>query len=198
MQCRILLLPLALLCLVGRADAGPIITVDENGTGFVQNGATVTPLPVALKQDPGPGGLPGVLTYKLPFAGTQGDVGLFGPPGPPNGEFSDVVRFNGDGTLIFYSDTPPFDSIADTPTPPLAFYQNTAIALEIGPEGNNGAFYTPLSGQPGFDPSGPTYHFVSDGSAVPIPEPASLALFGLGGAALAGWGAWRRRRQAAA
>jgi hypothetical protein len=42
--------------------------VDEFGNGIGVIG------PGFLAPDPGPGGLPSVLTYILPFAGTQGDV----------------------------------------------------------------------------------------------------------------------------
>jgi hypothetical protein len=63
--------------------------------------------------------------------------------------------------------------------------------VEVGPEGNNGAVYTPTAGQPGFDPSEPTYHFISDGSAV-VPEPASIAILGAGFVGIA-FIVWRRR-----
>src|SRR5438874_12945959 len=124
--------------------------------------------------DPGPGGLSPVLIYTLPFLGVQGDVFLtdadFG--GAP----LDVIRFNGDGTLIFYSDNiGGFDAPADTSGPPTVLYTNRVSIPEIGPEGNNGAFYTPTESNPGFGPLAPSYNFVSDGSAVP--EPGTLTLF---------------------
>jgi hypothetical protein len=124
--------------------------------------------------------LSSVLIYTLPFAGVQGDVLLtdadFG------GAVLDVIRFNGDGTLIFYSDNiGGFDAPADTFGPPAALYSNRIVIPEIGPEGNNGAFYTPTASNPGAGPLEPSYHFVSDGSVVP--EPGSLALLGVGLAA---------------
>jgi hypothetical protein len=62
---------------------------------------------------------------------------------------------------------------------------------EIGPEGNNGAIYTPSPGQPGYDPGFlPTYNFVSDGV---VPEPGTAMLLALGGPALVA-AAQRRRR----
>src|SRR5437867_532860 len=82
------------------------VTVDENGNGVGTLG------PGFLAPDPGPGGLPSVLTYDLPFAVTPGDVFLF-----DGLIFLDVIRFNNsaddgivlatDGspfTLVFYSD----------------------------------------------------------------------------------------------
>lgn len=182
------------LCLGAPAFAAAIITVDENGNGFFQNGSSVSPLPFKLGPDPGPGGLASVLTYSgLPFAGTQGDV-LLTDPGTG---LNDVIRFNGNGTLIFYSDNvPTFDGIGDTPSPPAAFYRNNITILEVGPDGANGATFTPLPGQPGFDPSlMPTYVFVSDGVAAPtpIPEPASLTTLLACGVAIAGLLRWTRR-----
>src|ERR1051326_2036216 len=50
-----------------------LIAVDENG--HIQFNGSLGPAGV-LAADPGPGGLPSVLTYALPFTGTQGDVFL--------------------------------------------------------------------------------------------------------------------------
>lgn len=179
-------------------------TVDENGNGLVTNtDGAVVPLRFALQTDPGPGGLTNVLTYSLagPPGLTAGDVLLQEGVG---GLILDVVRFNPtetcvDGTtgcLAFYSDNVDgVDSLADTPSPPGSFQTNTVTIVEVGPEGNNGATYTPVTGQPGFvaGAAGPvTYNLISDGSAVP--EPASLAILGFG---LAGLGLARigRRRK---
>src|SRR5258708_2483757 len=87
-----------LFCLCGPAFAAPIITIDENGNGFSLNGSSVQILPAHLGPDPGPGGLASVLIYQLPFAGTQGDLTSVA------NDTGDVLRFNGNGTVIFYSD----------------------------------------------------------------------------------------------
>ena len=172
------------LLFIGTAFAqGPTIAFDENGNGAFGPGF--------LAPDPGPGGLNSVLTYNLPFAGIPGDVLLHDANEAGNPVF-DVLRFNGNGTLLFYSDNVDgADALADTPAPPSAFYPNQVNLQEIGPEGNNGAIYTPLPGQPGYDPGFlPTYNFVSDGV---VPEPGTAMLLALGGPALVA-AAQRRRR----
>src|SRR5690242_1976361 len=78
---------------------GITITVDEFGNGSILLTAPI-PLPSKIGDDPGPGGLSNVLIYGLPFAGVQGDV-LLNDPGLG---VLDVIRFNGNGTLAFYSD----------------------------------------------------------------------------------------------
>ncbi len=148
---------------------GIVITIDENGNGINTLG------PGVLGNDPGPGGLNNVLIYRLPFQGLQGDVLLL-----DGAVFLDVLRFNGDGTVIFYSDNVDgVDAIGDTPGPPGAFYQNIVRIPEVGLEGGDGAVYTPTEIQPGFAAQFlPTYVFISDGTAAP--EPGSMGLLALG------------------
>jgi hypothetical protein len=169
------------LILSTQAGAAPIL-VDENGAGIGTLGQGF------FSNDPGPGGLNGVLTYALPFAGVQGDVLLV----DPGGLVGDVIRFNGNGTLLFYSDIVVGDikdAPADTPTAPLALYANQIAVNELGPlDSANGASYTPVLGQPGFDASLPRYFFASDGG---LPEPSSITLLGLGALGFAV--AFRRR-----
>jgi hypothetical protein len=110
---------------------------------------------------------------------------------------SDVIRFNpnqvgpggGLGTLVFYSDNlDGVDSLADIGLP-TAFYANQVLILEVGGEGDNGAVYIPVAGQPGFvaGAGAPVeYHILSD-----VPEPAT---FGLLGIALMGLAGIRRMR----
>jgi hypothetical protein len=172
------------------------VTVDEYGVGTLTNTITgeVTALPFAIAPDPGPGGLPAVLTYTLPFAVIPGDVLMTEPGGAG---IQDVLRFNGT-TLAFYSDNlDGFDSLADTATPPVALYTNLVTIAEVGPEGNNGAFYTPVGGNPGSGSTIFTYHFISDGHNTelggPVPTPAAATA---GAALLSLLGLGRRRRRA--
>jgi hypothetical protein len=173
-------LPL-LIALCGRASATPasgLITVDEFGVGTIQGPGGTHSLVSHIGQDTGPGGLNNVLIYDLPFHTVPGDVLL-----TDGGVFLDVLRFNPDATLVFYSDNlDGFDAPADTPGPPTAFYQKFISIPEVGTEDNNGAFYTPGPGDPGFHEERipVVYHFISDGNNV-APEPCSLSLLGLGG-----------------
>jgi len=91
----------------------------------------------------------------------------------------DIIRFNGDGTLIFYSDNiDGFDALADTPSPPFGLYANNITLTEVGPEGSNSAVYAPTAGQPGLGVVAGqpvTYVFLSD-----VLEPGTMFLLGCG------------------
>jgi hypothetical protein len=187
-----------LLSSYASAQFSVTITVDENGHGTLTNtNGFFRTLPFAVIPDPGPGGLPAVLTYDTlnPPGLVSGDVLLQ----DPNGLVLDVVRFNaneptpsGMGALLFYSDNiDGFDSLGDTPSPPLQLYANNITIPEVGSESINGAVYTPTAGQPGFvaGAAGPvTYVLMSD-----TPEPASMTLLGIGAVGLVGY-ALRRKK----
>jgi hypothetical protein len=149
----------------------PLITLDEFGKGFF-NG---TPLPSSIQADPFSG--MATLTYNLPFPGVPGDVLLT----EPSGVLSDILRFDGNGRVFFFSDreptdTPPFDPADVNQFPPPVAAFPIITLLENGPEGNNGAFYNPAGGLPGDNSAGASYHFISD-----VPEPGAGLLLSLGG-----------------
>jgi len=144
--------------------------------------AKVTNLSFTVTSDPGPGGQGSVLRYTLPAisAPAAGDVKLQVPPAGPG--ISDVLRFGPSNVLYFYSGGDPnvsHNSTADVGLPG-SFNANSFT----GVRGNPIFTYTPTVGQPGFDPGGfvVTYNFITEVS--PVPEPASLMVLGLGGAAL--------------
>ena len=157
------------------------IQLDENGNGSITVvGGSTTPITGTLQQDPGPGGEPSALTYVLGAPGlTAGDLLLTDPA------LDDAIRFNAAGSggnpnylssVVFYSsDVGGLDSLADTLTPPSAFYSNSVTLPEVG----GGIQYTPLSGEPGFVP-GSTVTYSITSSVATVPEPTSL-LTSLGG-----------------
>jgi hypothetical protein len=176
------------------AQSTATITLDELGNGTITTGISF-PTAGQLLADPGPGGLSSALTYNL-----------LGPPGLVAGDLiilepglttvSDIVRFNPQGTggnnaypasVVFYSDNlDGADALADTGFPTALYINNTAT-IEVGPEDNNGVFYTPTATQPGFITGFvTTYHFISD-----VPEP-SVGMFVI--AAIAISAARRRQR----
>jgi hypothetical protein len=165
-----------------------IITVDENGNGFIGTNA----LPFGVGTEPFSG--LSTLFYTLPFQGNRGDVVLFDIPG----QTADLLRFDGNFKLFFFSDADaanPPDALADfvgafpSPFPAPAL---TLVFPETGPEaGPNGLFgYNPGINDPGYNTTGPTYNFISD--AAVVPEPGSLALLA-GGLGVFGFRCWRRR-----
>lgn len=179
-------------------------TVDENCHGTLNGFGGPVAEACGFQNDPGPGGLSGVMTYDLinPPGLVSGDVLLtdadFG------GAVLDVIRFNatevgpggGTGSLVFYSDNiDGFDAGADTFGPPTALYANQVTLAEVAlAGGGDGAVYIPVAGQPGFvgGAAAPVeYHFVSDGT----PEPATLTLLGTGVAGL--MGLFRKRKMSA-
>ncbi len=173
----------ALLACFALSAPATTISLDENGHGTI-NG---TPLPfTATGTNPVLPFQTPVLIYTLPFPGVSGNVELLtGTPLVPEAE----LQFTGSSSVIFYSKAGGTD-LADRYSPPIFPFPvpNTVRLTETSP----GMFlYTPTSGQPGFDSSGPTYDFIV--STATVPEPASVALLLFGGAALVVLGIRRRK-----
>ena len=161
-----------------------LLTVDENGNGTLVSPFVSGPLalPSSLAQDPGPGGLAGALTYSLlnPPGLVIGDVIL-----TEGGVMGDLLRFNSNGTLVFYS-LPGEGTLADIGFP--TAFQTNLVSFAEGLDGT--FFYTPSAGQPGFVAGAAvpvSYRFISDS----VPEPTTIFLFGTG---LAGVIARKRRK----
>lgn len=171
------------------AQASPAtISLDANGNGTVDG----TPLSyTATGTAPTPPFQTPVLTYTLPFSGTAGIVELMTPGiAPPVPE--DELQFTGSGTVIYYSQVPGPD-VADKYSPPIfPFPQPNTVQLQ---QTSPGLFaYTPTSGQPGYDMSGPTYDFIPAGVTSTVPEPSAVAVTLLGLIALSLGTFFRRLR----
>lgn len=153
----------------------PIYTLDERGAGTLTVLSNTTTLSFTVAPEP----ISGIstLVYTLPSVTAPGDILLQEVPGGPP---SDILRFDGQGRVFFFSDgIDGIDGLADVLQLPAPIAPNLMF-MEVGPEGGlNGYWgYTPVAGQPGFDPTKPgaVFNFISD-----VPEPTATALAGLGG-----------------
>jgi len=194
---RYVLLVLSLI-LCARVSHAQTLTInfDEFGNGSIQPPAGGSiPLQslgnITDPFDPGNGLKP--LGYNI-GASLGGVVPINGDmivQEPAIGTVSDVVRWF-QGLLMVYSDLP---EVGEIPVPPAdvglpqQFQSNAIVVNETGPEsGPNGVFgYNPGFTGPGALSAPVIYNFTSDYA---VPEPASVALFGLA----AGLMLLRRRR----
>ena len=155
------------------------LTVDENGNGLYCVNGTCVPKPGFTGTDPTGGVTGNVLMYNLPAAIlTPGDVVMLesvGVGADVSAVESDVLRFyqpaSGPGILIFYSDQDdPVLSLADTGLP-TTLLSNVTLISEVGPEGDNGATYSPSGPEVGRLDAATNYVFISDS-----PEPSTVVL----------------------
>ncbi len=192
LQIRTLALLILLALIAGSVSAQNFnITLDEYGNGTL-NGNSLSFSPSAVETT-----FSGqaTLMYQFPFPVVRGDLVL-----TEGTYFSDIVRFDDNsagGVAYFFSDPAEPGEIpvplADTGIPPLSPIPPVFVP-EVGPEGNNGAFYL-ANGGPGSALVGGSivpvnYTIVSDGVAVP--EPSALALLGAGSLLMLGF-RWRKR-----
>lgn len=153
---------------------GAILTIDEAGDAYFTPSQM---FPHTMATDPSSGIT--TLQYTLPFAGVAGDL-LLDDPG--SSQVSDVLRFDGNYHVYFFSEVEPGQSqLADVGLPSTYLTPNVTVS-ESGTEGVfTYAYYTPTAGEPGFKPAAPTmeYYIVSD-----VPEPSVMMLGSFGGALL--------------
>jgi hypothetical protein len=164
---------------------GAILTMDEAGNAYF---TPSQPFPHSMGTDPISGMT--TLEYSLPFTGVAGDVLL----ADPSGQASDVLRFDGNSDVYFFSLVEPGQNqLADVGLP-RAFITPNVTVTELGTEGvSTYAYYTPTAGQPGYKPAAPgmEYYIISD-----VPEPSTLLLGALGGGLLLIFNSRRRAKSA--
>jgi hypothetical protein len=192
------LITICLVCVLLTAAVsqgqGMVISFDENGNGDVDG----TPLEWGTGISPYGG--PSTLYYILPFTQsfTPGDILVLEPMildvaavAVAAPVISDVLRFDNvqDYTggpitcrVYVYSEMEADGTerdMADTGIPTVLM-SNWREMYEVGDEGFNGVTYQPpTNDDPGWMPVGVTYNFTSD-----VPEPATIALLGLGALSL--------------
>lgn len=171
------------------------ITIDENGNAASSNpGVLGAPVSQGLVPDPTFGITGPVVLYSLGDIALQGEVIITEPSASATLVVSDVIRFvqltPGINRILFYSDNADGgDALADTGLPTQTFGTNPQTLMEVGTEGDNGAFYHPTANQPGFITGlDVTYHFISE-----VPEMNTIvAGFAVAGMVVFRFG-WRAR-----
>ncbi len=154
------------------SQVNQVVTLDELGHGYLTP-SLLFPYTTATE----PLSQIATLRYDLPFAGTPGDVLLQESPGGP---ISDILRFDGNSHVYFFSDgSDGIDSLADVSLLPSPITPNLSF-VEQGSEGGfQNYIYTPGGvGDPGFNPF-TSYNLISE-----VPEPSPTLLLGCMGGGL--------------
>ena len=162
-----------------------LYTFDEAGFGSFRVAGTgplpnfIAYLPGTVAQDPFSGLF--TLRYNVPATMSAGDLLIF--DNGPQYALSDIIRFDGQGHLFFFSqlepgETPTLADVAQLPSP-LAGFNDVGLLETQLPFGGNGVTYVPVPArqQPGSDTVATQFEIISN---VPEPAPAFLLLLGAG------------------
>jgi hypothetical protein len=177
---------IAVTTVFGRQINATVIQVDENGHLIIAGNPAS---PGVRGVDPISGSP--ALVYFLPFAGNPGDLLLFATNEPPQtSQLSDIVRFDGNGNMYFFSlqHGSNDNDLADVPVLPPPITPN-AVVNETSLGGLNHGLWTPFTTGIGGDPTNPSIAYIVTSE---IPEPGTVILVGLGLVTLLAIG---RRRQ---
>jgi hypothetical protein len=159
----------------------PLHTFDEWGHGvqsYTPFGPYILiPEPGAVAQDPFSG--LSTMSYPVQLAASPGDVLIY--EDAQQTVLSDIIRFDGQGHLFFFSqlkpgETPALADVAQLPTPLTQFPTVSLTETNLG-FGSLGVDYLPAvsSLMPGSDANLTEFLFISE---VPEPAPAFLLLLG--------------------
>jgi hypothetical protein len=147
-----------------------IFTIDNIGNAYFTSSLLS---PHTQATDPASGLT--TLQYTLPFAGTAGDV-LFRESA--TGSATDLLRFDGNSHVYFFS-TDGIGTPAYVPVLPAAISPSQGpFTLQLSGGQLGYQYYSPTSGQPGYNP-GTIFSVI-----VSVPEPGTLAFGALGGVML--------------
>jgi hypothetical protein len=178
--------------------AAVVITLDENGNGNA-TGLQATPVPIGASIQTDPSGDTGLFYDFGPIIAatganiTTGDVVINNVAGTAQSDLLHFVNSPGQQGIFFFSEDDGSGDFADGPVPVAA--SGSPVINETGvDEVNTSAVWRPtVAGQPGFvtiAPGGVFYNAISDFTPI-VPEPGTLALFGVAGGMLALF--WRQR-----
>jgi hypothetical protein len=160
-----------------------LYTLDESGNGFFQVAGTgpiplfILSLPGTVAQDPFSG--LSTLRYNVPATTSAGDLLIYDDAAQTS--LSDIIRFDGQGHLFFFSklqpgETPQLADIAQLPAPLTQFPTVSMTETNVGFGGLGVGYFPPDSTfLPGSDANPKEFLIISE-----VPEPATAFLLLLG------------------